>query len=940
MIKLPLYKSSGLPIERAHNPMPVDPGCRGCPMWNNVRGHVCMADSIAPQKGGVMVVGGQPSIRALNVEPFTTGPEGRARTKIESFGKPVTFAYAVKCAGSVDKDSVQQCRKYLLHTFKHAQPERVILFGRLAAEAFFGRYWNPTITRRGYATTRDGTPVFLLPDPIDALRNTVHKRWWAQDLAWAMEATVPPTPYHGKVHVIETLEDALEAERLIREHGNITYDTETFGQLHNSNFKIVCLAATWVGADECWVWPEEALYPGDPRREVIVRLAHDLPCYGHGVKYDVKAVEVYLGVEVNVAGCTLTACKLQKADGNADLNLASNLVGMGGHKKEAKEAEALAVSALKVLRKARDAMVVTEWGQQDRVDKNGRRYRRKVAVSQRPPTAEERVQQIKEAWAKPRKMSGLPHQSISVMFNLYGKDVPADWMEAALSDADEMSFVLGLIDRGLCHHYCGLDTVATARLASVVLPRFTDEKDLQPVERIYTNIVIPVIPAVARMERRGLLVDRPSLDEFELFLDEKIQEFAAAIRQYAPDMNPDSRTQVRAFLYGSPGSGGLGLPVPGTTKSGLPSTKADLLEKLKDAHPVVASIIGYAEVTKLQSNYARGMKPHIQEDGRVHCTFNITGTESGRFSCTSPNMQTLPSRRQYAKRAKNLFIAPKGYKLVAADFKALEIRVAAILSGDELMIEMLQDPELDFHGATARSVCHVAWGDDFDTCSMDLRGIDRKNPTEEQLPILAALKVEQKRRRDAIKTIIFAVLYGQTIPSTAAKLGISEKSAQAIQQAIFGRYKGLHAWTKRAVQQAKAEGGSWTWWQGQKARFRPIVDLGYTEDKGRVGHGERVAVNSPVQGSGSDFNTASISVIDRWILEEGIDASLVLVVHDSIVGEVADDDVDEYVYNTNLIMTSHYSAGVPIVAEIEVGQSYGAMMPYAEFVKARDDADT
>lgn len=928
MKSLPLFVSDLLEVEKT-DPLRPNSDCRECGMGG--RGPVtCMGPS-TDKKSAVLVVGGSlPWKYAKQGEPFAGGVDLRIKRRILSKVDSACFDYAVKCPGSPQKMSEARCRPYLYQTFLDADPERVILLGRLALQGFLGWSYNASHIRNGYVTTYDGVPVFLLPDPLDVANNSVLKKWFLDDLDWALEADPEETPYDASYHVIETVAEARRACEIVKEHGVTCTDLETYGQQYCADFKVVAQSISHPWTDESWVWNEDALAEGDPRREPLVVLLRSQPISAHSSDMEVRSIKQHFGVSCTVAEDTKVTTKLVNPDGPADLDWVGAHVGMGAHKTEAKADLEKRVKILNGLREARRKPVVVEYEKITKIDKRGRKYTRKVPTKTRPQSLQEQMDSIRDAWTKSRTINGrkgMTYQAVA------GCSLTEDWINAALSDYNPKAYIYGLMDRDLCLRYNALDTVVHARKVRRDQELFRAPA-MESRNRVYTEIMIPLMPAVSRMIDNGLLIDQAALGEFEAFLDGKIEEYRSIVEEYAPGMNPGSDEQKQKFLFGPKSEGGLGLPVLKETGTGAPSADASVLKRLRDEHPVIEALKGYAEVAKLQSNYARGLRPHIADDGRIHASLNPTGTGTGRWSCSKPNMQTLPSRGQYAKMAKMLYVAPPGYKLVALDFSTLEVRLAAYRSGDKRMIELLCTKDskgkyLDFHMETAKMISKIVWGTDLKDCGLgytfdDLIAEWGSEAKAEEDPRWGALSDVIAYRRKVAKQINFSLIYGQGTETLSERAGCTVEEAGNAKEAILGGFRGLRDWMDRQKKLAHREGGVWTRWQDGKFRFRHIVDIGY-KDRGRVGHGERVAVNTPIQGEGSDFNADSIVKIDRWIEHTGVDAKLLMAVHDSNIAEVRDDLVMDYARQAHDVMVDHDCGPVPVLVDCEYGQAYGAM---------------
>lgn len=927
MKSLPLYIDDQLEVQKT-TPLRPNPECRECGMGG--KGPItCMPPSTTgPAK--VLVVGSNPQWKyAKQGEPFAGGIDLKVKRRILKKVESVCFDYAVKCPGVPREMSEVRCRPYLHQTFLDCQPERVILLGRLALQGFLGWSYNASHIRNGYVTTYDGVPVFFLPDPDQVANNKVLKRWFLDDLDWALSADPEETPYDASYHVIETTEEAQMACDLVKEHGITCTDVETYGQQYCADFKIVVQSISHPWTDEAWVWDEDALAEGDPRREPLVELFKSQPLSAHSSDMELRAIKQHLGVSCTVAEDTKITTKLVNPDAPADLDWVGSHVGMGAHKAEAKADLDKREKILNGLREARRKPVVVEFEKITKINKLGRKYTRKVPTETRPQSLKEQVESIKAAWVKSRtinKKSGRSYQEFA------GCELTEDWINAALSDYPPKAYTYGLMDRDLCLRYNALDTVVHARKVRRDRELY-EAPAMESRKRVYTEILIPLMPAVSRMINNGLLIDQDALGEFETFLDGKIAEYEEVIREYAPDLEPGSAKQKQKYLFGPKSQGGLGLPIlKKSKKTQEPSADAGVLKQLKGEHPVVEALMHYAEVTKLQSNYARGLRPHIADDGRIHASLNPTGTGTGRWSCSQPNMQTLPSRGQYAKMAKMLYVAPPGYKLVALDFSTLEVRLAAYRSGDKRMIDLLCTKDstgkhLDFHMETAKMISRIVWGNDLEDCGLGYTFESLTKELGDKAPEDLRWKVLEDTiayRRKVAKQINFSLIYGQGTETLAERAGCTVDEAGNAKEAILGGFRGLRDWMEHQKRLAHREGGVWTMWGDSKFRFRHIVDIGY-QDRERVGHGERVSVNSPIQGEGSDYNTDSIVKIDRWIEDTGVDAKLLLAVHDSNIAEVRDDLVMDYARKAHDIMVDHDCGPVPVLVDAEVGQAYGAM---------------
>lgn len=272
-------------------------------------------------------------------------------------------------------------------------------------------------------------------------------------------------------------------------------------------------------------------------------------------------------------------------------------------------------------------------------------------------------------------------------------------------------------------------------------------------------------------------------------------------------------------------------------------------------------------------------------------------------NCTSPALQTIPSRGEMAKLIKNCFVATKGYKLVCLDFAILEIRIAAVLSGDPDMAVAAQG---DFHTETAKALAQLAW-----------------NTTPEAVE--AEIKSGNKSKRDTAKTLGFAILYGAGPHSIAESVGCSIQAAERLITGFLTKYKKLKAWMRDQVQFARDNACvDIPWLDGTIGRRRPLLNI-HSADNGERGNAERGAVNSPIQSLASDICLSSAVKIDEWYRANSIPASIVCLVHDSIISEVREDFVDEVTRTKAHLMTSWPTGPVPLKVEAEVGYAWGSL---------------
>jgi len=464
------------------------------------------------------------------------------------------------------------------------------------------------------------------------------------------------------------------------------------------------------------------------------------------------------------------------------------------------------------------------------------------------------------------------------------------------------AFAYEALPREILLRYNGLDAVSTARVAEKLESALNA---IPPLRRIWDVLVKDATLAVEQIERWGMLIDANALNKLITFLVAENDRLESEISKYA-QINLASTPQLVKFLYGSKSEGGLNLPVKAKTPKGSPSTSKDALSKIAGKHPVVQLILDWRVINKLRGTYAEGIMRYVRDDGRVHPNINIDGAASGRMSCSQPNLQNIPrSDSREGKMVKDLFIAPRGHLLLQADYSQLELRIAAVLSDDPEMREIFDSGD-DYHLRTAKMISKQAWGIEPD-------------------------KIEKKHRSQA-KTVNFGLLYGMHSAGLAHQLEISIDAAEAIKKAVLGKFNVLSKWINSRLSETRKTGHAWTWWDGGRARRRPLLGVGDSNDAKRS-TAERSSWNTPIQGTASDFCLASLIQCVNWVKARNADPNLgvtklVMTVHDSLLFEVPEDELEEIAECVKTTMTSWEANGVPLKVDLEVGRSWGSLEPY------------
>ena len=321
------------------------------------------------------------------------------------------------------------------------------------------------------------------------------------------------------------------------------------------------------------------------------------------------------------------------------------------------------------------------------------------------------------------------------------------------------------------------------------------------------------------------------------------------------------------------------------TKTGY-STNAEVLERLKGQHPILDVILDYRQLAKLKSTYVDGLTKVIAEDGRIHTSFQNTVTATGRLSSTEPNLQNIPVRTELGAELRKMFVAPKGWKLVDADYSQIELRLLAHISDDKVMQDAFRTGE-DIHTVTASQVFGV--------------------PPE-------AVTHEMRRRAKAVN---FGIVYGISDFSLSQDIGVPRYEAKEYMQRYFEKYSGVHQYMTDIVERAKADGFVST----LMGRRRWLPELKSSNFNLRS-FGERVALNMPIQGTAADLMKLAMIRVDRRLRAEGLEARLVLQVHDELIVECPDGEVERVKMLLTQEMEGVADLSVPLNADSAAGQSW------------------
>lgn len=402
---------------------------------------------------------------------------------------------------------------------------------------------------------------------------------------------------------------------------------------------------------------------------------------------------------------------------------------------------------------------------------------------------------------------------------------------------------------------------------------------------LYSNVELPLVWILAQMEIVGVKVDVPYLEKLQVEFNDRIQAIEKDIEIMAGEpVNPNSPKQLGHILFEV-----LELPVVKKTKTGY-STSAEVLEALRDSHPIVGRVLDYRQLAKLKSTYVDGLLKLVDAHDRVHTSFNQTVTATGRLSSTAPNLQNIPVRTEEGKRIRRAFIPiEKKNLLISADYSQIELRVLAHLSGDDMLMQSFAKGE-DIHRRTASEVFHV--------------------PMEE---------VTAEQRRTA-KAVNFGIIYGQTDYGLSKELGISRREAQAYIDLYFSRYPLVQTFIHDTIEQARAQGYVTT----MMGRRRYIKDIN-SRNRNLRQFAERTAVNSPIQGTAADIIKLAMIHCDKAIEDNRLDAKMLLQVHDELIFEVSREDALGLSLVVRKCMEDALKLNVPLKVDLKAGFNWQEM---------------
>lgn len=399
---------------------------------------------------------------------------------------------------------------------------------------------------------------------------------------------------------------------------------------------------------------------------------------------------------------------------------------------------------------------------------------------------------------------------------------------------------------------------------------------------LYYDVELPLTEVLASMQKIGVYVDKEALRGFGDMLAERIAALTGEIYQQAgEEFNINSPKQLGDILFHK-----LELPGGKKNKNGY-STNVDVLNRLLDKHPIVANILEYRQLSKLQSTYVEGLLPMIDpKTGRIHSNFNQTVTATGRISSTEPNLQNIPVRTELGREIRRMFVAEGDACLVDADYSQIELRVLAHISGDETMKEAFVQ-HLDIHTQTASQVFGV--------------------PMDEVTPVM----------RFRAKAVNFGIVYGIGAFSLAQDLKIPMKEADTYIKGYLHHYPKVDAYMKNTVEQARENGYAAT----MMGRRRNMPEL-KASNRNTQAFGERVAMNAPIQGSAADIIKVAMVQVYRRLKEEKLKSRLILQVHDELIVETCPNELEQVKKLLKEEMENACRLDVPLVVDMNTGKSW------------------
>ncbi len=443
----------------------------------------------------------------------------------------------------------------------------------------------------------------------------------------------------------------------------------------------------------------------------------------------------------------------------------------------------------------------------------------------------------------------------------------------------ELNFQLFPIEKFVLRMFDSLEAIYE------IYQKICNEKEFQSIKSIYETIELPMVKILVKMETNGILVDKKYIDDLKEEIDKEIEDVRQKIFAYVGfNFNLNSPKQVAFVLFEK-----LKLPPVKKGKTGF-STDEEVLLYLENVHPIIPLILKYRELEKLKNTYLEPIPQYINpKTGRIHTTFNLTGTVTGRLSSEEPNLQNVPVKTELGKKIRNIFVPQKDYKFVSLDYSQIELRILAHFSNDKTLLTAFFDNK-DIHKSTASEIF----------------GIPEEN-------------INENLRRVA-KIINFGIIYGISAQGLAKELRISVSEAEEYIKKYFDKYSDVKSWIEETIKFAKLNGYVKTLF----GRIRYIPEINST-NKSLQSFGMRLAVNTPIQGTAAEIIKLAMVKIDEFIVNENFDEKIKMLVqiHDELLFEIQEDILNFAVEKIKDIMENVVNLKVPLVVDTKILSRWG-----------------
>lgn len=873
MIRLPVYERTPLLIESTVA-KPHDRTCMACER-SSTRAFRCL---LPGQRKG--------SGRRVLVLASRVGRDDAQRGQLAT-GGATQFLYnaavqflepdahllidaALRCAGDPeDEREVAACRAYTAQVVQSFRPDLILACGSAAVRSLTGAGLDVRAAARGWTTTSAGVPVVVMLDELYAWGNAFLQGRFLADLEWALRRPMQEWASQPWERVAVTDAEVLSAALAeLRAAEWVAWDVEASGLPFDGDtyFEVLSHGLAAGDSQRVYTWDRAALRRAE-LAEPLYQLLEDptVAKVGQNLKADcvyMAAPEPWTGRRKVFVQNVWLDIKLVRhlQDPDVDADLATLSYLVGRGETKGVLDEQLELAG--------------EWV---------RHVRKKAATGAYLPGT-----------CHPAYDAAVKHPKRGHRFVSYG-----------------------LVDQAAVVQYQATDVATTAEMARRELAIITAD----PVVRAGWEVIRPLPEVAARMESTGMQLDLARLDSFQAWLQVRQQSYERQlyVATGGRTIQHTSDDAVADYLYGT-----LGLEPQLFTDTRKPSVSEDALTPLIPYHPSVSIILALHECSKFLGTYCRGLRRHVRGDGRIHPTFNLDGTRTGRWSSSDPNFQNIANHGDLAKMLKRAFVARPGYKLVALDFKQLEYVVASIVSGDPAMQQIFRDGK-DMHRRTAELLGPILYG----TPVADMERLS---------------KDEIADKRQAAKSVNFGALFNMQATTLARQIGCSDQEAAKVLNAIlYDLFPTYAAWRKRTIDEAMRSGIVHVFAVGANdelypIRRRPLVGLG-SHSKRAVGNAINASVNTPVQGSASVIANRAITAVDRWLREQGLyqrgAARLNNAIHDAIYLEVEDSLVAAVAPQVGRLMIDQPSRGVPLAVDITVGPDLASMIPYDDWMVAR-----